>query len=291
MSDLIIASTTDTQEQVNAAAGIEMPEQETQETEEPVAPPSEALETEPETEPAPDTGATEKKPGKGRFSKRIDELTRERYEAQAEAARLREQLENLQRQAKPEPTKLAAPEGKPQRNAYTSDEDWVEALTAWKARSLIEEDRRVEAERTRQERERQTYTTYVEKADQFLDEHPDFNQVVAGIRVSEDIAGGVQAAIVGRPNGPEVAYYLGTHPELCQELSEMTAADAVAEIGAISLSLMPVQRKSSPQPAAPIPAPLEPVGGSTRVARGLSELDPDAYIAARREQMRSRRRR
>jgi len=279
MRDFVVASTTDTMDDVNAAAGVVPEEPETAPLE------SEGEEAEsPETAPAPDTGKTEKKPGKGRFSKRIDELTRERYEAQAEAARLREQLERIQTQPKPaEPApKLAAPEGKPLRSSFTSDEDWVEAIAAWKAESLYESRQRAEREQERQQRDQSVHATYMERADQFTEQHPDFNTVIAGIRISEDVAPGVQAAIMGRPNGPEVAYYLGTHPELCEELSQMNAADAVAEVGAISIGLMP--QKSSPKPAARVPEPITPVGGSSRVALDPSEMSYQQYKAWRKSQ-------
>lgn len=278
MRDFTIASTTDTMEDVNAAAGV-VPDEEPEAVEITSEGETEAEAT-PETEPAPDTGKPEKpKQGKGRFSKRIDELTRERYEAQAEAARLREELAKIQVQPKPEsPAKLAAPEGKPLRSSFTSDEDWVEAIAAWKADLLFTQRERQAAEQERQQRDQNAHATYMERADQYTTEHPDFNQVIAGIRIAEDVAPGVQAAIMGRPNGPEVAYYLGTHPDVCEELSQMNPADAVAEVGAISVAL----RQPSPKPAARIATPITPVSGSSRTARDPSDMSYQEYKAWRK---------
>ena len=283
LRDITVASTTESQAELDRVVGI-VPDEPVAETPES----SEVVEETTETAPAPDTGNVEKKDkGKGRFSKRIDELTRERYEAQAEASRLREQLEQIQKQPKAADSvpKLATPEGAPRRADYASDEEWVDARTAW---NIEQRDRR-NAELERQQRDVAVHATYMERADRFTETHPDFNEVVNGIRISQDVGPGVQAAIMGRPNGEEVAYYLGQNPDVCDELSQMNPADAVAEIGAISVSLVP--RQTSPTPKPRVPAPLTPVGGSSRVAQSLSDLDPDAYIAARRRDRLARARR
>jgi len=298
MEDVTVASTTDTQEAINRAVGlpeiVEIPE--VVETPEVV---SESTEEVDETAPASDTGKTEKKDkGKGRFSKRIDELTRERYEAQAataaaqeQAAQLREQLAKIQAQPRPEPEHgtyrltTNAPDGAPKRADYASDEEWLDARVDWRAE---QRDKR-NAEQERQQRDQSVHATYMERADHFTAEHPDFNEVVNGIRMAPDVAPGVQAAIMGRPNGAEVAYYLGQNPDVCEELSQMNPADAVAEIGAISYELMP--KKTSPTPVKRVPAPLTPVGGSSRVAQNLSDIeDTDAWIARRRLERQSVRR-
>lgn len=270
MKDFTVASTTDSQEDVNLAAGIEPEEKpvettasEASETPEPES--VSATETEEEEAPKPKTN------GKGRFEKRISQLTREKFEARAEADSLREQLQQLQQQRQQPPEKPEAvpspqvPEGRPQRVNFKSDEDYVEAVSQWKAEQVFRAMQQRENENAIRERDTQVHASYLQMADDYTASHPDFNQVIGAIRVSEDVAPGVQAAIMGRPNGPEVAYYLGQHPEVCEELSQMNAADAVAEIGAISISLVPRAPKTN---VPRTPATINPVaGGSTRTAR------------------------
>jgi hypothetical protein len=240
-------------------------------------PPPESNET-----PAPAEGEEGPKP-KGKVphgAKRFKQLLKDRYDAnqradtaESENAHLKERLRLIESgQKSAEPARLAVPEGKPLRASYSSDEDWVEAISEWKAKQILARAKQQEMEQERQSRDQSIHASYVESADQYTESHPDFNQVVLGIRIAEDVAPGVEAAIVGRPNGPEVAYYLGQHPEICQELSQMNAADAVAEIGAISYSLARPAKPASRVTAQP--APIRPMsGGSTRVARDITGPD------------------
>lgn len=260
MKEFTVASTTDTLEDVNLAVGI-VPEEETGT--------SEAL-PEPEAAPETETGKPEKKPSNGRFSKRIDQITREKYEAQREAAearvdanRLREQLNKIQGGQKPAETQVAAPEGKPIRSAYQNDEAWVEALADWKYDTRIKAD----AQRERQIEEEQVLSDYKRRAKEYTKIHPDFDDAIESLRLPEQIGYGVQNALIDMPDGEKVAYYIATNPEVLSELSNMSPARAVAELGAISVGLMP--KPSPPKTVSRVPAPISPVGGSSR-----AEVDP-----------------
>ncbi len=299
MSDEItVTSTTDTQEAVDAAAGVVKEPEPLEQVETPDAPEPEAdpetsdgeeEQESPETEPAPDTGTPEKKPqGKNRFSKRIDELTKkaniamqERYEARQEAEELRQKLARIESGSKPPEPVAPQPTGdKPQRSTFTSDEEWVDAVSAYNVQKALAARDAQQEQETRREHDLRIISSYKQRSSEFAEQHPDFNQVV-DISLAKPIGAAVEAAIQGRENGPEVAYYIGQNREIQDRLNSMNAVEAVAEIGYLSASLMP--NRSSLRPATRLPEPITPVGGSTRVARSLSDIeDTDSWIAKRR---------
>ena len=92
--------------------------------------------------------------------------------------------------------------------------------------------------------------------------------------------------------GPAVAYYLGKHPEICEELMGMRPLTAVGKIHEIARSLNP-EKAASPKPKAKVtpPAPLAPVGGSSsRSSTPLDQLSPAEYIRVRNKQEAMKRR-
>ena len=83
-------------------------------------------------------------------------------------------------------------------------------------------------------RDREMLDTYHQRRASFESQHPDFNQKVSGLELAEGISRSVQVAILEEPRGPEVAYFLAEHPEVCEKLGEMSAGRAVAEVGKIA---------------------------------------------------------
>ena len=241
----------------------------------PEAPEAETPEAAAESEPAE---AKESKP-KSRAQRAIDKLTARNH-------RLETELEEA-RKARPAETKAAptSPQGSPKLDDFlkagkTAD-DWADARDAWK-----------EAESVKQEQEvtqKAIFDSYNKSVSEARAKYEDWDETVesASDSVIPQAAG---LAVFETDNGPDVAYYLAKHPEVCETLHEMTAIQAIREIGKISDSLKEPEKQSSPKAKVTPAAPIAPVSASsTRSNTPLDQLSPRDYIRVRNKQERDRR--
>jgi hypothetical protein len=319
MSELTVASTTDSQKDIEAAAGAAPPEEaDTQVVETTEETPAEQAETpEPEEKPA--------KPAKSGFQKRIDTLVREKYEADRRADALEERLKALERGEKPaapaaQPEPVAQQEravkpkpddvdkeGKPK---FANYEEFSEALADWKFDERMAREVEQAQVQDREARQREQFDTYNSRVAEFKLDHPDFDKLL-GTRAIPKAA--VNAVI--RLGQPEVAYFLGQHPEICQELMDNVDDDifVVARIGQIATQIgAPVEKDEEEEgiiPAGPdtpariaktgriarvssAPAPITPVKGSaTKSSVPIDELPYSDYRRIREQQLKNRYRR
>lgn len=247
--------------------------------------------------------------------KKFDKLTAARRSAERVARDLRTRLDAIERklEAKPaEQARVEATDPKPDINVWagTADE-YTEALSRWAARQehkeLSAKERKAAEEADRDEQARATVQQFQERVDDFVEEHDDYNDVVATIKMSAEVGPGIQNAIFEDDHGPALAYYLGQHPELQKKLDDMTPARAVAYLGRIAERLFPedddteeVEAEPSlslsprPKPVVQAPAPIRPVKKSAPTARPTAngdELSTEEWLKrelAREEKTRRR---
>lgn len=326
MPDMIVASTTATQEEMDHAVSpnwrepfqakvepkpeVKVEPTEPAETEEEATETPEASEeTETATVPeAEEEQEPEQRPkGKGGFQKKIDKLTREKGEASARALALEDELRELkERMAKPavaEEKPKVETKGKPTADEigtkYKDYDEFNEALIDWKTEKLLQttletRDREARERETREIQETRD-TNYREAAKEFAEQTPDFNEAVvnatkSGMKLPEPII----ELIKELPNGPAVTYYLVTNPETSLELLSASPAMGFAMIGRISQGFEaqpePVKAPAK-KPISSAPPPAKPVSGnSARSSTPLSEMTTDEFIRSRNQQERDRRR-
>jgi hypothetical protein len=322
MSEITVASTTDTQEAIDQAAGVG-PEaaaaaaEEASEQEQPGAGPA----SRDQAESAAAAGAAEEEGDRSQVTgdrenqqhrksgvqKRIDTLTRRLYEQQDELDALKRarpeatgQRPQQTQQPRPRPTPQdKRADGKTPR--YASYEQYVEDLAEWKAEQKLLQNRQAELNQAEQERTQEVFHTYNEAAKTARVKYEDFEEVVG--RRDVHIPQAAQVAIIEAGDaGPEIAYYLGKHPEVCAELVEMSPMRAVARIGSIEAELAAArpsrssQSMSSPSSSSRTvsskskPAPITPVGGSSsKSAVPLGELPYRDYKRIRDKEERENR--
>jgi len=224
-----------------------------------------------EEEPgAPD--AEPKKQSRG-VQKKLDELRREAEDAKRDARSEREErlrmLTMLEQQqsagdaaapaSEPEDT---APE-KPNRADYPDDDEWDNALmdyadtkAAFTARQEINATIAAERQRSEsdavaqaQEQVRAQYQTRIEAV---MEKHPDFHEVAESPDVIVSMP--VAHAILHSEQGPELQYYLGSHPDEAKAIMQLAPPLQLVEMGKIASKL-----SAGEQPApAPTPAPTPP---------------------------------
>src|SRR5579863_3387525 len=293
MSEITVASTTDTQEAVEQAAGLKA---------EDAAQPGNEKESQPAVSAAQDEGgeqsdttweagesgdespeanaAHDEKPPKSRMRKRVDNLTRRVHEQQEELDALRERVGQNGPARSGDSTQGPASPGdsRPVPAGYRTYDEYVEALADWKAGQRLQQQKQVETAQAEQQRAREAFATYNEAAKSARSKYEDFEEVVG--RRDLKIPQAAQIAIIeSGAVGPDIAYYLGKNPDVCQELAKMSPMRAIARIGQIEAQVQgtvgrPRATASQPQGAGTgtatasptrrtttsAPAPITPVG-------------------------------
>lgn len=229
------------------------------------AEPSETVEeTEEETE------QTEQPPKKeNAVQKRIDQITKEKHEARAEAEYWKKVATGEIKPQEPvqeQPT--VHPDGKPQVEQFDSYEDFVEALTDWKA----DQREKQKEQATRAKTIAEQNATRIEQA---RTTHEDFDEAVSnlnGIMVPPVTIEAIQESELSA----EVFYYLGKNVAEAKKLQGMSIPAQLREIGRIEekLSTKPVEKETKRVSSAPVP--LNPVGASaTASPKNLDEITDD----------------
>ena len=303
--EIQVASTTDNQDEVNRVAGAAPPEDTVVKEA-----PDEQVDSEKQEAPPekPKADANEK------MQRRIDKLTAQKSEAERRAQELAKELEEERARradAAPveEPVELPQSElrvrpklgetinprtGKP----HETQEEYEDDLMDWR-----DEKNAIEYTKNEQQRKaNEVLTNYNERVDEFKAAHEDWGEVVGQ---NIDIPQGVQLAILEMENGPDVAYFLGLHPQVCRDLNAMSQPRAIVEIARISAKLEgPAEKqenenqrgqKSGPDQV-PVtsraPAPIKPLSGhATKSTVSLDQLDYAEYRKVRDKQEKERFRR
>ena len=258
-----------------ADASSESPEAVTEESHQPEQ--QEAAEKPEEGDEGDDHGGEEKpqeKPGRS-ARERINELTKRAHEAEREVQRLREASER----------KPAESAEKPNPDKFGSYDEYVEALADWKADQRVAESfKRRDAERSQAAEARAAEAkaqAWAERQSEFREATPDYDAVVGKSAVQ--IAPHVVDTLLDSESGPELAYHLAKRPETVKRINALSPLSAARELGRIEATL---SNPAAPQikPASKAPAPITPVRSSAPAAVDLASANMDQYIAARRKQ-------
>lgn len=247
--DVSLASTTDTQEQMNEALGITPPAD---------APAPDPVPAAPEAPPAQDASAPQKPKGSKKAESRIANLTRERYEMQARAEQAERELAALREGKTPGPVppapvapapvvdRYAEAGPEPKEDDFDGDfSKYMAAVRAWdravakidakveaeaSARATIEAERKAQWEAQQREIANQQALAYNQRLDRAKDVLPDFDAVMkAGENLPyiPSIAQWCQA----EANGIAIGYYLIQHPDVFDRIARLPAPMAWTELG------------------------------------------------------------
>ena len=238
-----------------------------------------------------DAPAPRKNKGVG---KRINELTREKYEALREAEQLRrenEALRNPQQQRKPQPqqarTAQADETGKPTLEGHDFDQEaYSEALADWKVEQKFKEREdqatRAKAQKTAQEKA----SAFKDREAAFAANNPDYYDLAytAPINYSEAMLGAIQES----DEAPAIAYYLAQHLDEAADIAQMTPFAAAKAIGRIEAQLSaPASTPSQPrtvQRAPPIAPTIQGTAIAAKTPEAMTVEDHMAQLRAKRSQ-------
>lgn len=221
--------------------------------------------------------------------RRIDSITREKYEARAEAKMLRQQLEALQREVKPQQAKPHDDQA-PKPDQFERYEDYLEARAEFRAEFRADQKVRELLREYQQRTELDTYQTRIaqrwsEQQAKARESLPDFDDVVASAQ-DIPIPQAIAQAIVESERGAEIAYYLARNRNEAERITRLNPTQAAIAIGRIEAVLDEKLRPQSSQ----TPAPIKPVKGQERQSRSIYDenLSAEEWLKLRNKQIRER---
>ena len=206
------------------------------------------------------------------FKKRIDKVTRQKYEAIAESNRLKAELEQLKAQ-------IAPKQEAPDISQFDTMDDYVEALTEYKLQQKAQNAQSQQAKQTQEQAIAQDWVAKVEKARSVA---PDFDEVFSNVadvpfaRVALD-------AVAQHPKGAEIAYILGKDPSEAYRIAALQPYQQLMAIGEVAA------RANLPKPkkVSTAPAPVKPVSGGA--SNSAPPADMDEWVKWRNNQIRQKR--
>lgn len=220
----------------------------------------------------------EAKPKNG-MQERMDEITRARREAEREA-----EYWKARAKAGDQPAPKADPDGRPARDAYHSDEDYLEAVADWKVDQRLS---KRDAEATAKQAGEARATSWNTKLESARAEFADHQAVLDAC--DKQIHTQVSDALLEHEHGAKVAYELAKNPDLIDKLNGMSATQAAFEVAKIGAKFdkAPESATPSPKPAAVSKAPApaaSKVGSSRSTAPSPEEMSMPEYVEWRKTQ-------
>lgn len=239
--------------------------------------------------------------------KRADEMERRAIENEAKLKALEERL-NGGKPAEPAKVETKAPDGKPKADDFETYDEYVEALTDWKADqrdNSAKESAQREALLSHQQNLFNSFQERIQKAieaDPTIDQkiHPDIVAMVPdgpldfSKRMSNDDLIGVH--FITEEKGLDMMRHLSEHPDVLQRLRGLSQPQLLVELGRIDARLGSVTTAPEPKPISISRAnpPVRPVtavapSGDDPLALPDPSLSPIEW-GRRREALEERRR-
>ena len=240
---------------------------------------AEAVETEVESESAPkevEAKEAEKEHDESSLpegvKKRIDKVTRQKYEAIAEANRLRAELEQLRAQFAPK-------QEVPDISQFDTMDDYVEALVEYKYQNNMLSQQEKYAERAREQRVAREWTDKVEKVRAVA---PDFDEAFANV-AEITFAQSTLDAVAGHEKGAEIAYLLGKDPVKAYQIASLPPIQQLMAIGEIAAKT----NLTRPKTVTNAPPPVKPISGKSSIVDPNS-LSTKEWVEYRNKQLRQK---
>jgi hypothetical protein len=222
-----------------------------------------------------------KKKNKG-FKKRIDKLRGELSAKDQEINYLKQlALDKASARENPIETQKkseAKLDGKPLAEKFDTHDEYLEALTDWKLeqRETERENKKREVElKTQQQSQAQSFQA---KVKDFAKSTEDFNDVVSEV---DDITltPGLQEVLISSEVGPELMYELAKNRKELERINALGPLAAAREIGKIEARLSKAHSPSKEAKQTKAPQPISPVGnkGSGKPAKSPENMNFGEY--------------
>jgi hypothetical protein len=235
-------------------------------------------------ESADDSGEPSRK-DKG-VGKRINELTREKYEAKREADYWKQQAERAAFERQQAPAPKVEVTGEPKPDQFESFEEYNRALVRFEAKVLLEQERQSNQAAQAQYQQQQQQSAWKEREAAAREKLVDYDATVYPMLDIPAVANNpyFAAALVDSPIGAEVLYHLGKNPTEAIRIASLNPAACAREIGKLEAKLESQSKKTSSAPPPP-----KPVHGGAKATSGLRDDIPvDEWLKRRNAEIKNR---
>ena len=295
---LVVSSTTDSQEAVNAAAGIEEAPAVEQEQAVKTPPPPKTVEPDEAEEETEEEGDGEEKEGEeepakpkrtGGFQRKIERLVRENEYL----ARRFHELAQQQRPQQPPQQPQPVADGRPRQDQFDSYDEYLDKLTDWKLEARLQQEHTAQQQRQQAAQQQERLTGWQQRVGQFKSEAPDFEDVLESVD-HINLTPVLQQAIMADALGPKLAYELARRPEDFARIASLDPVGALTALGEFKARLEPAKTAAPGNGVKPVsraPNPIRPVGngaGATSTVP-MDQMPLGDYIRARERQIKAAR--
>lgn len=221
------------------------------------------------------------------FQKRIDELTRQKYERDAQINALQERLNSIEQHS----FQQQAESTKPTIEQFDYDhERWAQAYTQWVDNQQVAKERHAQEQQQQQLMQQQQILQQQrlqEKIYEAQAKYPDFMQTIndPSLPNLQEVNTAAYQAVLESDNMGAVAMHLAKNPEKVYSFASMSPVQAIREVA--KLELMLGQGRPQQQPPPP-PPPATDIRGKSDVSVDPAKKSTAEYIAWRNEQLRKR---
>ena len=194
-------------------------------------------------------------------------------EAKAERRALKAYRETLERFA-PQQPQAPTETGRPSREQFATDDDWVEAVTDWK---LEKRDRA--ANQQQQAQRQQSVASKTESIYAEAQKIPGFDREAFD---ELPLTPAIASALIDSEVSAKLMAHLAANPEETERIAGLSPARQAAEIGKLELSITSAPKTSK------APPPIKPVGGNGSAGKDIFTSDYDDFVKLRRQQLAKR---
>ncbi len=245
----------------------------------------------------------EKKPAAApdAVQKRINKITREKYDALRVADKLKKELAEAKKKlgdTEFEKKKSDIAQERPKEDDFDNEEDYHIALGRWAAKTEIHETQAPQEETAEEEQEEVNPVQRI--IDVGKETYPDFEELV--LREDLKITPLMVDAAADSEHATDIFYHLGQHPELAEKIAKMRSPAQVArEIGRIEMGfineevqevvthsptqdseLLEKDKQKPKKKKTPVaPPPVKPLGGGGKASKNLEDMGLADYYEAR----------
>jgi hypothetical protein len=186
---------------------------------------------------------------------------------------LEQENERLKKQIAPEQQQTrtqAIDPNKPRLEQFNTAEEYMEALTDYKLETRL-------TQREQQVKVKTLLDQYVERADAYAKENPEFDDAEHYLTGKLPIH--VQRAIAKNVVGPQIAFELYKNPELLKKINNLDVEDGLEELFHVAqkIKTAPVKSKSVISNAPPPPRGIKPQGTNNK--KSVLDMSTDEYRA------------
>lgn len=224
---------------------------------------------------------------KSGFQKRIDELTRQRYERDATIENLQARLNAIEQQN----LQVTAEATKPSIEQFDYDhEAWAKAYSQWVDNQQTQKEKKAQEQQQQailQQQQMVQQQRLQEKIYEAQAKYPDFMQTIndPSLPNLQEINRAAYDAVLDSDNMGAVAMHLAKNPEKVYSFASMSPVQAIREVAKLEM-MLDQGKPQNPRPTPPPPA--TDIRGTSDVSVNPKTMDTATYIKWRNEQLMKR---